>query len=51
VFLSGSPMVYRWCDLADLEPTSMIVRAARRVAQSDHDAATDRPRPMDHPRR
>ena len=33
-FLSGSPMLYEWCELADLEPTSMIVRAARLVAQS-----------------
>ena len=31
-FLSGSPMLYRWCEIADLEPTSMIVRAARLVA-------------------
>jgi hypothetical protein len=39
-FLSGSPMLYRWCDLADLEPASMIVRAARLVAQSGQLAAT-----------
>ena len=39
-FLSGSPMLYRWCEVADLEPSSMIVRAARLVAQSDQLAAT-----------
>ena len=48
-FLSGSPMLYKWCDLADLEPTSMIVRAARLVAQSGHGAATDRPLRVIHP--
>lgn len=39
-FLSGSPMLYRWCELADLEPASMIVRAASVVAQSRRLAAT-----------
>ena len=50
VFLSGSPMLYRWCDLAELEPTSMIVRAAPLVAQSAHGAA-NRPLRVNHPRR
>ena len=39
-FLSGSPMLYRWCELAGLEPASMIVHAARLAAQSGQLAAT-----------
>ena len=30
-FLSGSPMLYRWCELANINPSWMIQRATRLI--------------------
>lgn len=34
-FLAGSPMLHRWCELANLDASWMVVRAAELIARSD----------------
>ena len=40
VFLTGHPLLFLWCDLADIRPARVIARAGRATGQTPAGALT-----------